>query len=90
MTEITLRRKRNCARSWAIRNFARKFVPGRCPGNVVSQSGGGTSLYFAAVAAVAQLQNANDHESEWCAYIRRHPLKIVVATASAPCGTMLA
>jgi len=37
----------------------------------------------------AEGQNANDHESEHCAYIRRHPLKIVVAKTSAPCGVML-
>jgi len=35
-------------------------------------------------------KNANDHESELCAYIRRHSPKIVVAKASAPFGAMLA
>jgi hypothetical protein len=35
-------------------------------------------------------KNADDHESELCAYIRRHLLKIVAATASAPRGDMLA
>jgi hypothetical protein len=32
---------------------------------------------------VQKPKNANDHESERCAYIRRHLLKIVVATANA-------
>ncbi len=35
-------------------------------------------------------KNANDHESELCAYIRRHSPKIVVAKASAPFGAVLA
>src|ERR1700731_1932585 len=45
---------------------------------------------FRRPGGAACAQNANDHESERCAYIRRHPLKIVVATASAPFGSMLA
>jgi hypothetical protein len=38
----------------------------------------------------ASAKNANDHESELCAYIRRHSPKIVVAKASASFGAMLA
>jgi len=39
---------------------------------------------------VLRAKKANDHESEQCAYIQRHPLKIVVAKTSAPYGSLLA
>src|ERR1700731_1932586 len=52
MTEIAQGLKWNPALSRGIRNLARKFFRKRRRGNVVSQSGGGTVLYFAVRAVL--------------------------------------
>jgi hypothetical protein len=90
MAEIALRRKRKSKPFRAVCNFARKLIgmrrgPQRRGERLVLQQ-----RFVSRLATSRTAKNADDHESERCAYIRRHPLKTVVATASAPCGHMLA
>jgi hypothetical protein len=90
MTEIALRRKRKSNASRCGAQLRKKIDwnatrPQRRGERLARQQ-----RFVSRLATPRTAKNADDHESERCAYIRRHLLKTVVATASAPCGRMLA